>query len=222
MSTATLSTYAEMTARNLQHMGTPAHEWRVVHITGTTETTNDKGDTVSVPVFAFPAGYTPAPTLYNQQGECGSCSHDIKGVYWIQNDAKRWTLPVGCECVKHFTEGLNGRQCVKKDIANANRELIAKCRAIRLKLRAIYDAKSYREREAVILLRGLSLRACTLGNWSTPTQWIPEFPSAEFYPNGKPHWGDRKIANWLKKYGPALEKLLNEVKEKFPEVFQSC
>ncbi len=220
MSTATLSTYAEMTARNLEHMGTPAQDWHPIPVSGFHETQNAKGETVSMPVFNFPSGYAPAPTLYNQADECGLCSHPIRNVFWIQNDKERWTLPVGCECVTHFADGMNGVQAARKDIAEANRNLITRCRKIRQSLWEIH-LKTH-ERRPRILSTGFALKNCALGNWSKPHQWIPEFPDPEFYPDGVPHWGDRKISNWLKKHRPALETLLAEVTAEFPEAIQLC
>lgn len=92
--------------QNLLHMGTAPDEWQAcpfeMHV-------DDAGK--SYPVTVFPSGYSPAPTLYEGQDTCGLCAHRIKNVYWLQNDKRRWTLPVGSECVTHFTPaGLNGEE----------------------------------------------------------------------------------------------------------------
>lgn len=77
-----MNTYNEAVSRNLRHMDTPKEQWAAVPVAGTCQATDDKGDAVSMPVFAFPSGYTPAPSLYTAAGECGLCAHPIKFVYW--------------------------------------------------------------------------------------------------------------------------------------------
>lgn len=120
-----MNTYEKAVAANMQHMQTSLADWQAVEIAGFSDTTDDKGNAVKMPTFNFPAGYSPAPTLYKAQAAacCELCAHDIKNVYWLQNDSKRWLLAVGSECVTRFT-GKSGEQLAGEVRDKQNRELI--------------------------------------------------------------------------------------------------
>lgn len=120
-----MNTYEKAVAANMQHMQTSLAEWQAVEITGFSDATDDKGNAVKMPTFEFPAGYVPAPTLYKAQSAacCELCAHDIKNVYWLQNDSKRWLLAVGSECVTRFA-GKSGDTIAMELRDKQNRELI--------------------------------------------------------------------------------------------------
>lgn len=107
-----MGSYQKRVEENLAQMSAPASEWRAVPTIGE-ELADAGGREKSMPLFAFPEGYAEAPTLYKASGSqccCGLCGEDIKNVFWIQNDAKLWTMPVGSECVTHFADGLTGEK----------------------------------------------------------------------------------------------------------------
>ena len=121
--------YDQRVAYNLQHMGTEASEWKAVPITGFTETLNDKGKPVSMPVFDFSVtkGFTKAPTLFPASAgvltNCELCAKPIKNVYWIYNPTRQYTLQVGSECVTHFGEGKSGEEIAREQKIKAAKEL---------------------------------------------------------------------------------------------------
>lgn len=119
--------YAKAVEANLNAMGTPASEWSAVGITRMVEDT-DAPNGQPMPEFAFPEGYETAPTLYPtgptaETMNCELCAHPIKNAFWLQNDARRWTLMVGSECVTHFGEGKSGVRLSKETVWEANRDL---------------------------------------------------------------------------------------------------
>lgn len=98
-------TYAERVAANLRHMATPRSEWSALAPLGFEQ--DDEGRAMPEFDFGQVAGYTSAPTLYKPEGQpcCELCGRQgIKYVYHLRNDAKRWLLAVGSECVTHFEE----------------------------------------------------------------------------------------------------------------------
>lgn len=125
-----IATYNQAVQRNLAHMGTPAGEWSAVPIKRMAD--SDAPDGRQMPEFDFPdpSVYSKAPTLYPCNPgpgpmNCELCGHSpIKFVYWLQNDAKRWTLLVGSECVTHFAAGKSGQRLAKEHVWAANRETI--------------------------------------------------------------------------------------------------
>lgn len=124
---ATMS-YKEAVELNLKHMGTPASEWRAMGVVGFTETEDAEGRAITLPVFEdAPSGYTSAPTLFKGSSDspcCELCGAAIKKVYHLQNDTKRWTLPVGSECVTKFEEGKSGEDLSKEAKATMNRDFL--------------------------------------------------------------------------------------------------
>lgn len=115
-----MSNYKERVDSNLRNMGTPAKEWSALDIIGFQEVANDKGETVKMPVFDFSAikGYKKPNTLYPAPASqsttawtnCELCGKNIKNVYWIKNDSKKYSLAVGSECVTHFDQGKSGKE----------------------------------------------------------------------------------------------------------------
>ena len=129
--------YEQTVKHNLEHLGTPAHQWQAVPVKGMAQTEADSL-AVSMPEFDFPKDYKPAPSLYRNNGAgdmcCELCAHQIKFAYYIQNDSKRWTMLVGSECVTHFEEK-SGKELAKEQVWEMNRDLLRQ--AIELK-KAIY------------------------------------------------------------------------------------
>lgn len=121
-----MTPYDKRVAQNLEQMSAPAQQWRAVATTGESKEEVD-GRERAMPTFDFPPGYTEAPSLYKHSGGsscCNLCGEDIKIVWWIQNDEKRWLMPVGSECVTRFGEGLSGEQVHKEAQRDRARELM--------------------------------------------------------------------------------------------------
>jgi len=115
--------YKQAVEKNLAHLGTPAGDWKALPILGAEKAEDDEGRIVEMPAFDFPKGYESAPSLY--KGECCNlCGTRIKIVYWIQNDKRRWIMPVGSECVTHFGDGEAGNVLAKKAVWESNRLLL--------------------------------------------------------------------------------------------------
>lgn len=112
--------YHEAVAANMSHMGSSLDEWRAVGITGMGEVDAGDGKTEVVPEFDFPSGYENAPALYTGQC-CNLCGTNIKRVFWIQNDRRKWVMPVGSECVGRFGDGDSGDRLAKKTVWEKNR-----------------------------------------------------------------------------------------------------
>jgi hypothetical protein len=112
-----LDTYAKRVAANLKYMGTPGYEWKAVPFTG--ERVQDKSGKSMLPQdFSVLTGgdYKSAPTLFPNGNamdnmNCEWCGKgNIKEVFTIFNEDKKWTLSVGNECVGHFAEGVTGKE----------------------------------------------------------------------------------------------------------------
>lgn len=150
-------TYEEAVRQNLEHMGTPREEWRAVPIKGMAETTNGQGQPVSMPEFDFPAGYTSAPSLYKSQSSldcaCELCSAGIKNVFWLQNDVKKWVLPVGSECVTHFEEGKSGEQLAAEAKHQGHVDLFNEALSAKLRLEQDLTHPGFQERVEIQALR---------------------------------------------------------------------
>jgi hypothetical protein len=119
--------YGNRVLKNFQHMDTAPFEWSAVPIGRTATVTNDRGGSVEMPEFNFPVGYAPAPSLFKSGAVDASCElcgrPHIKNVFWLQNDEKKWLLPVGSECVTHFGEGYSGKDMQKKTKNETNSAL---------------------------------------------------------------------------------------------------
>ena len=169
--------YRMAVKKNLDHMGTRAEEWVAVEIVGTDTSEDEQGRDVDMPVFQFPRNYSSAPALY--AGECCHlCGTNIKRVFWIQNDCRRWIMPVGSECVTHFSDGDSGQRLMKVAAWEQNAELLGRLTQARSELWSRYSKRrslgygryetriwphSQVEKEAASLLAGI--RDC-LGNTS--------------------------------------------------------
>lgn len=111
--------YQKAVQMNFDHMGTQASEWSAVPVTGMEPVELDDGSEKVMPTFEFPVGYERAPSLYT--GECCYlCGTTIKNVFWIQNDTRKWIMPVGSECVTHFGEGESGMAIAKNTVWEQN------------------------------------------------------------------------------------------------------
>jgi len=124
-------TYSAIVRQNLDHMGTPAHEWAALVPTGSAKTTDDKGATVIMPEFVFPRDYKEPDSLFSgTQDACLLCGHKIRNVFWIVNHAQKYILSVGSECVTHFGVGDSGVTISKqadKDARRARYDALCKC-----------------------------------------------------------------------------------------------
>lgn len=125
--------YQQAVQQNLDHMGSDRSEWTAVPVLSMVETDCEDGTNRVMPQFSFPENYAEAPSMY--KGECCNlCGTRIKNVYWIQNDKRRWIMPVGSECVTHFGGGETGAKLVKKASWEQNAELLKRVREVRFKL----------------------------------------------------------------------------------------
>lgn len=132
-------TYAQAVQANVEHMSAPASEWSAVPILGMEETDGPDGRPVSMPTFDFPKGYSNAPTLYKSASmnpNCEWCGTNIKRLFWIKNDDKKWVMSVGSECITHFGEGKSGERLAKEQVWEQNREFLRKAIAAR---KAVWD-----------------------------------------------------------------------------------
>lgn len=135
--------YSKAVAENLEFMGTPVSQWQAVPIKGFEETTGENGKTISMPVFEFPKGYAPAKTLYPSESSqpcCEWCGHDIKKLFWIQNDEKKWIMSVGSECITSFGEGKSGEKISKEVLWEKNRTLLRQIEQLREILRKEFSS----------------------------------------------------------------------------------
>jgi hypothetical protein len=100
------TSYARAVEANLAHMGTAMSDWRAC----ANDLAIDADGKVCVS-SVLPDGYAAAPSMYRNTASgdacCELCGHKIRHLYYCQNDAKRWTLIVGSECVKAFV-GVDG------------------------------------------------------------------------------------------------------------------
>lgn len=127
-----MTPYEEIVQRNLAHMGTPARDWQACAV----EMVMTEGG--PAPDSEIPAGYAPAPSIIPDTPGPGACpcllcGHPIKNCYWLRNDARRWVLRVGSECVTHFGTAESGEKLAK-------------------------DAELERARRAIEALRGFATR----------------------------------------------------------------
>jgi GGDEF domain-containing protein len=127
-------TYDQAVAENMRAMGSSLDEWTAVEIEGMS-VVPISGGVKPMPVFKFPSGYSPAPSIFQGGGSCELCGTPIKNYYWIQNDKKRWTMPVGSECVTHFSEGKSGEELAKETKDRINKQLLADAEGTRRALR---------------------------------------------------------------------------------------
>lgn len=136
--------YAKTVEANLKHMDTPRDDWSAVGVTGMAEAESDNGARM-MPEFDMPRDYAQAPSLFHGQDHCCHlCGTDIKNVYWIKNDKKKWIMPVGSECVTHFNEGESGEKLAKRTVQEQNRGLLSDTAKARSALWNAYKVQSHR------------------------------------------------------------------------------
>ncbi len=224
--------YDDRVAQNMEHMESKLHEWGAVKIKKMVETPNDMGEMQTMPEFEFPSGYSQAPSIYkDDQDSCHLCGHDIKNVYWIQNDEKKWVMPVGSECITRFGEGKSGVKLAKEVVVKANRDFVQEVVQAAADLRAKFthmQDKMYLGRKigavpawSMHLPGGMHAKRLfdqlnevrgvkaghggishKLGSWNQKTQrHDPE----------QPLFSDREIANWVKKNGDKARELLKDI-----------
>lgn len=128
--------------KNMDYMGTTLAQWSTVEIASTDRTTPLVGSEsvarptpqeaptsalegaylghrVQVGAIAthyepVPRDFTPAPSLYAGKKDCcWLCGTNVKEEYLVQNQERRWYMPVGSECVGRFT-GVSAEQSVKE------------------------------------------------------------------------------------------------------------
>ncbi len=120
-----MSAFEKRIRENLESMGTPQSEWRAVGISAMVETDTPQGMR-AMPEFEFPAGYSPAPSRFAGKGDCCHlCSAEIKNVFWVANDEKKWVMPVGSECVSRFNLGVSGEEEARRTQRAADRALLS-------------------------------------------------------------------------------------------------
>lgn len=194
--------YQQAVKKNFEHMGTHAGEWVAVEIVGVEPSEDDRGRAVEMPVFQFPDGYLKAPSLYS--GECCHlCGTSIKRVFWIQNNLRRWIMPVGSECVTHFGAGDSGQQLMKATVWEQNTELLSRLTRARSEVWSRYSERrslgygryetriwprSPVEKRAADLLA--AIRAC-LGKTNE-------------------HSGNAAISRWANKHRETARRLLDD------------
>jgi GNAT superfamily N-acetyltransferase len=201
--------YAEAVRANLEHMGTPSNEWKSTEIGGFAETEDDRGRAVSMPEFVFPQGYTNAPTLYNDEGECGLCGTTIKNVFWLQNDTKRWTLPVGSECVKKFSPAGQSGETLAKEAKWAENRALADD-AIRLR-NALWNAYTVVEHLGYgKTRRGFRFDAGPAAKVHTELKKLTEGVEIH-HPSYPPD--NATVTRWANKNGARVRELMHEASQ---------
>ena len=116
--------YQKAIQMNYEHMGSHPVEWLATPVTGVVEADDGDGGSVSMPTFDFPVDYSRPPSLYTGGDCCNLCGTRIRNVYWIQNDKRKWIMPVGSECVTHFGTGESGERLAKEVLWAKNRQLL--------------------------------------------------------------------------------------------------
>lgn len=114
--------YDQIVAENMAHMGSRMADWQAVEIERVTESGIE---------FMPSIGFSPAPSIFADQSDCCQlCGTSIKHVFWIKNEARRWTMPVGSECVGRFNEE-SGEAMAKAVAQRQNRGLLRRAAAAR-------------------------------------------------------------------------------------------
>lgn len=197
--------YQQAVQKNLDHLGTPASDWLAVPVLGMEEVDAGEGKFREMPVFSFPQGYSKAPALYT--GECCNlCGTTIKNVYWIQNDKRRWIMPVGSECVTHFGDGESGQAVAKKTVWEQNSSVLADLIKMRRCLWQAYSKRvglGYGRYETKIWPHSLKER-----NAERLHQAIKKCVGKVTEESG-----NAAITRWAKKNRELAEQLINEAQE---------
>lgn len=204
MTTTTATPYEARIAENMRHMGCALTEWQAVEITGFADTTDATGQAVKMPQFAFPAGYTSAPSIYRNQNSascnCELCGHDIKNVYWIKNDNRKWLLAVGSECVTHFGAGQSGTELSAARRSADNRNLLIEFVTL---VESLHEVFAFR---------------ASIGYGRTQEAWTSD-AARGYYRQGSKLQGkldrestDGAVSGWITRKGDAVKAFLAEVK----------
>lgn len=152
-------------------MGTAPAEWSACPC----EMTQDAEGRVC-PNTSIPAEYTPAPSMIPDSAGAGACAcllcgHTIKNCYWLQNDARRWVLRVGSECVTHFAPASGEQLARDSELARAKRA-VEMLRALRVR-RQDYTVWTYAD---AILGKGALATDGAVRAW-----WRYRFPQFAAY-----------------------------------------
>lgn len=112
------NSYNDRIQANYKFMNTEPGEWSAVPVIGTSSI-EVNGKTKEMPTFDFPKGYATAPSLFKMGNSgllnCELCGkNNITTLYYVKNDAKKWTMAVGSECVTHFGDAKSGKQNVRQ------------------------------------------------------------------------------------------------------------
>lgn len=206
--------YDQVVADNMHQMGSGLEEWSAVPVKKMAATGDDRGNRIAMPEFSFPKGYGEAPSKFSHIKDCCHlCGTGIKKVYWIQNDSKKWTMPVGSECVGRFGEGHSGEKAAKLSVAIANRDFVKSMKDAK---RELLDKHSATERKVSAYGIVGSKRKWNSVEAGSAYQKLGESlgdVTHQLHDNGEPIWTDRQIANWLKKQGTKPEEALRSARE---------
>lgn len=206
--------YEKAVSENLKHMGTDASEWSSVPVVGFSDI-DVNGKTVSAPQFEFPKDYSEAPTLYKSGGKdacCGLCGHPIKWVYWIQNDGRKWILPVGSECVTHFKDGKSGARVAKEARWALNRAFFEECESA---LERFFDKFS----KVVWVRKGYHSYQARRFSYVSAT-FVAEYNELKEMCDRVRKYGapdNGTLTRWVKRYGDEARDLKAEVERKILE-----
>lgn len=207
-------TYTQAVQDNLRHMGTPQADWQAVQILGTEDAETDAGDARRMPVFAFPSGYTRAPSLFASAAQpinCELCGTPIKIAYWLQNDRCRWTLMVGSECVTHFG-AKSGEQIARQTRQRLDRQLLRDAQAVKWALHAKFSFRGYigyGRYQTTWKQHGPSRKANEL--WNRLSQVIGPRMKADAESPSEPS-SDGAVTRWANKHRNELTQLLAEAR----------
>ena len=201
-----MSSFEKRINDNLASMGAPAEEWSAVTVLSMESIDVGQGRQKEAPVFEFPQGYTEAPSAYKGQERCCNlCGADIKNYYWIQNDAKKWVMPVGSECVTRFGQGLSGEVLAKATVRDANRALLAEAVDARKLLWATFAKVSH-------LGYGRTEKAIPRTEWVAGSLYaaLKEI-TGKRDPADAP---DGVVTRWAKSHGERAKGLIEEARVK--------
>jgi hypothetical protein len=199
--------YEEAVQKNLDHMGTPASDWKAVAIKSMAETTDDKGRKIKMPEFDFPKDYTHAPSLFlsgTSDTCCELCGTAIKFVYWLQNDTRKWLLCVGSECVTQF-EQASGLQLSKEFMWEQNRQLLRECIAARHEIFAHYSRKDHM---GYGRYRNIIVNKQAHDTWRELDNLIGDKDADGRWPTT-----DGAITRWVNAYGEQARELLDTAQD---------
>ena len=100
------NTYEDRIQNTMNYLKTPLPTWSVIPF----KMVMSDNKLCPQTDFSYTVGYTFAPIENPQDDTCELCGHNIKNVYWIKHDVKKWIMRIGSECITHFGPGISGRQ----------------------------------------------------------------------------------------------------------------